>query len=393
MNEKINFTKADGTSVQVDLICFLEVVASARRFVFYTLNEVIGTDANATVKIYVAKVKQDNAVLDTPITPEEWQLFTKTVMKSTIQGVPCNEIKYVPMTELSNPVSVGEKAIAMPVFHDYISKQRGLYAQNVAVVENTLASQGTGAVTPAVPGPQEPQVQPVTEVPPQAPDTMTAQTTAETLPQEPVVEESVADANAPVGAETSFEVSGTGNIFDQPAAPFVAPTAVEPTPAATTSATLEPQDTLSAQGTDTGFVGTIDNGTAAVLEPIDVSSIEAKYDEMIANLNKLKVQELEAANRYNATIQLSAMHKEQHANYVQSEQGKEASEPNGSAPLMADATIAPANPIPVAEPQESVVASPAMPNEPTPVTPVVPEPVPVSPANLETNWFDMPNGQ
>lgn len=389
MNEKINLTKVDGSTIQVDLVCFLEVVATGRRFIFYTLNEVLGNDANATVKIYVSKVKQNNPALDAPMTGDEWQLFTKNVMKSTIQGSPCPEVKYVPMTELGNPISVGGKAIAMPVFHDYINKQRGLYAESVATSVND-APQEVAPMTDV----QQPEAPQSTNTAPQAPDTMTTQTTVE-----PSSAPGLASDN--LQSNTSFEfASQSANIFDtQSATPAEAPVAVEPTPAATTSATLEPQDTLSIQTPFSESENNVENnGAGAVLEPIDVASIEAKYEEMIANINKLKEQELEAAKRYNATIELSAMHREQHANYVQNEQVKEAPattvEP---AAVVPDATqVMPSESTPQPNPMPGAVTSTTgaiNPMEPTPVTPVVPEPVPTTSANLETNWFDMPNNQ
>lgn len=388
MNEKINLIKADGTTIQADLICFLEVLATGRRFVFYTLNEVMGADANATVKIYVSKVKQDNPALDASMTGDEWQLFTKTVMKSTIQGVPCNEVKYISMSELVNPVSITEKAIAMPVFHDYINKQRGLYAEAVAT-GNSVTQELTAPVT-------EPQVTATPETPveaPQAPDTMTAQTTVDptTAP--------IAAADSSSLNNTNFEVvSQAANIFDNPvAAP--APLAVEPSSEATTSATLEPQDTVPVQEVQAEDSSEDSNGSSAVLEPIDLAMIEMKYKEMIDNINKLKEQELEAAKRYNATIELSAMHKEQHANYIQNEQVKETpAQPVEPTPVVSQEPVAATvDPTPQANPNpfdaSAINPTAVNPAEPTPVTPVVPEPAPVTTANLETNWFDMPNNQ
>ncbi len=389
MNEKINLTKVDGTVIQVDLVCFLEVVATGRRFVFYTLNEVMGNDANATVKIYVSKVKQDNPTLDAPMTGDEWQLFTKNVMKSTIQGAPCPEVKYVPMTELTNPVSVGEKAIAMPVFHDYINKQRGLYAESVA----TLVSENPQAID-SMPDVQQSEVSQSATTTLQAPDTLTAQTTVEPVSTPGPVADNLQ-------TNTSFEFAPqSANIFDTaPAAPTEAPLAVEPTPTATTSATLEPQDTLSVDASASEPASSDDNnGTSAILEPIDIASIEAKYAEMLETINKLKEQELEAAKRYNATIELSAMHKEQHANYVQNEQVKEAPattvEPAAVVPGATQ--VMPSEPTPQPNPMLGAVTPTTEsinPMEPTPVTPVVPEPVPTTSANLETNWFDMPSNQ
>ena len=134
--------------------------------------------------------------------------------------------------------------------------------------------------------------------------------------------------------------------IEQEVTPEVVPAAVEPVVQEVIS---EPQ------------VAPVDN--ASNMMPIDLVEIEKKYEEMIATINRLKEQELEAAKRYNATIELSAMHNEQHANYVASEQSKE--------------TV--------------VNSAPSV--EPTPVETVVPEPVQTqvsNPTDIETNWFDMP---
>ena len=78
---------------------------------------------------------------------------------------------------------------------------------------------------------------------------------------------------------------------------------------------------------------------------------------MIDDINELKNREIEAAKRYNATLELNAMHNAQHASYVQSEQS------------VSESTIKP------------IV-------EPTPIvaTPIEPQ---VNNVDIETNWFDM----
>ena len=156
-----------------------------------------------------------------------------------------------------------------------------------------------------------------------------------------------------------------------------------------------PVETTEDTTTDEGSTG-----TAIKLEPIDLSTIEAKYAEMIEEINKLKEKELEAAKRYNATIELSAMHSEQHANYVQNDlkESLAAQEATIVSPEIAPTPVAPEAPVtgspapaPTPEVQPAPAAAPTI--EPAPVTPVVPEPAPAAPQDLETNWFDMPNNQ
>ena len=94
------------------------------------------------------------------------------------------------------------------------------------------------------------------------------------------------------------------------------------------------------------------------LESIDINSIEEKYNKMVEDINNLKTKEIEAAKRYNATLELNAMHNAQHASYVQSE-------------------------------QTTVLDTPAPSVEPTPIvaTPIEPQ---MNSVDIETNWFDMP---
>lgn len=387
MNEKINITKMDGTSVAADIICFIENVNTNKRYVYYTLNEIVGAGPNSTVKIYVSKLKQDNPALDTPISEDDWNTL-KGYMGDSLKGTANVEIKYIPLSELGTPVSVSERAIAMPTNYDYINKQRGLYAQSVATAGPTTT----------------PTSEPIAEVTP------TEQLAAPVAtPEVPAAETPVPTVDSTPATETPTEE--TSNVFDTPAAP-TAPAQVEPTPVTETPAVEEPAPVTEPtpvvspvaapiETTDDTTTDEGSTGTAIKLEPIDLSTIEAKYAEMIEEINKLKEKELEAAKRYNATIELSAMHSEQHANYVQNDlkESLAAQEATIAASEIAPTPVAPVmdSPAPLApdmSPTPEVQPIPAAPTiEPTPVTPVVPESAPAAPQDLETNWFDMPNNQ
>ena len=194
----------------------------------------------------------------------------------------------------------------MPVSYDYINKHRGIYAQAIATTEQVPVVETEVSPTPY----NEPEV----NVEP-------------TLMDAPEVEEQVAPIIEPVMEETT---SMEENLVAE-------------------------QETLPA----------VEENTNTNVYPIDLNEIEQKYVEMIETVNRLKEQELEAAKRYNATIELSAMHNEQHANYIANEQNKETD------------TVTPIE----------------TPIEPEAVTPVIPEPTvaPItSPTDIETNWFDMP---
>lgn len=324
MNEQITITKADGTSVNAYIICFIENKTTGVRYLYYTLNETSGEGANGTVKIYVAKINQNNPALDTPITEEEWGTL-KGYMSDALKGNIDPNVTYLAPSLLVAPISVSEKAIAMPTNYDYINKQKGIYAQNIAIAE---------------PAPQNEvkDTTPVTEETPE-PIATEVQTPMSERALEPNIE--------------SSELTPTP----------VTPTEPEPisdlTPETTVPVTPE---TDSANDED-------NQSSASSLTPIDIANIEKKYDEMIETLINLKNQELEAIKRYNATIELSQMHNEQHANYVQNEQTKELE----------------STPTETAIPLENSITTPESQIEQTPETTA-----PVSDANLETNWFDMP---
>lgn len=342
MNEKINITYADGRQIQADLICFIENVANNKRYVYFTLNETVGTGTSSTVKIYVGNIKLNNPALDTPIAEDEWGVL-KGFMGDALKDNANPNVKYIPLTEIGQNVNIiSDRAIAMPISYDYINKQRGTYATAVAGAET-----GESAETPAAE--PSPIIEPTPVVNPE--------------PVEPPVPEPT------------------------PVTPIV-PEPVEAVPTPTeTPAPAEPPVTEESAPADDDTT----SGSALQLEPIDISSIETKYAEMIADIEKLKNREIEAAKRYNATIELSQMHNEQHASYVQSEVQKEIpTAPIQETPIVPVADAAPtANPVPVAGTPVIPTAAPVP--EPTPVTPTVPEPAPAtSETSIETNWFDMP---
>lgn len=320
MNKKINIIKADGTTVNSDIICYLENLDTSKRYAYYTLNEISGTGTNSTVKIYVSKINQNNPSLDTAITDAEWDIL-KGYMSDALKGNSNEKVKYIPiMGDTLN--SISERAIAMPTAYDYVNKQKGIYAEKIALEESSEESSGT-TIEPAAPIETiEPAVEPTNEP---AVEQQTVEPTPEVAPIAPVEANSEEPTNTPVE---------------------------QVTPLQSTMVSEEDNNTTSTEPS-----------TAQSLMPMDIADIEKKYDEMINSLTDLKNKEIEAAKRYNATIELSAMHNEQHANYVQNEQNKET----------------------VPTPENIPFSQPA-PIEPTPVVPETP----ISNSNLETNWFDMP---
>lgn len=333
MNEKINLVKSNGTVVEGDIICLIEDTSNSKRYVYYTLNEIVNAEPSQNIKVYVAKIKQ-NDMTDVPISEEEWGKL-KGFMGEVLKDVDNPNIKYLPESELVEPTIVDEKVIAMPTMYDYISKHRGVYATKVASLESVSAPQASENVN----------VTPVIEQLETAPQVETPATEIVTPIETPVVEEA-----ASVTAEVPLTETAP-SIEPQIVVPVISPMVEE--------ANLNDEHRVEEQPAIMNEVAPLVNNQS--LEKIDIDLIENKYNEMIASLTELKNKEIEAANRFNATLELNAMHNEQHANYIQGE-------------------------------QEPDIASSPVP-EPVPIEPAPIEPAPAttnSDVNIETNWFDMP---
>lgn len=301
MNETINLTKMDGTNIEATLICYFENVNDKKQYLYYTLNEISGTDSNSTVKIYCAKVRQNDPILDEPINESTWEQL-KGHMAEALKETLNPDIKFLPINSLTDKTIVSEKVIAMPVSYNYIAKHYKFYIDNI--------SSDTNVIEPA----------PIDANPAQE-----TELTEPVVTSSPSEEENNNDSEQAVVEPTVNPVEN--NVPNEP---------------------VQIDESVN------------DN-------PIDIAAIEQKYAKMIEDINKLKEQELEAVKRYNATIQLSSMHNEQHASYVQNEQTKEVVTPL---------------------PQNTFEPTPV---EPTPIEPVAVEPaVPTPPQDIETNWFDMP---
>ncbi|HBA37890.1 MAG TPA: hypothetical protein DCY94_04125, partial [Firmicutes bacterium] len=241
MNEKTNIIYADGRQVQADLICYIENVANNKRYVYYTLNETVGTGANSTVKIYVANIKMNNPALDTEITADEWGTL-KGYMGDALKDNANPNIRYISPAEMGpNVTIVSDRAIAMPISYDYINKQRGIYATAIAVPTAEPSAPATSEPVPEVSEPTPaPEPAPVVE-------------------PTPMIQETPAPQPETVSAP-----------------------ATEPSP------TIEPADTSVsneqpvplADTTNVGEEIVQENvGNAPQLEPIDIDAIEAKYKE------------------------------------------------------------------------------------------------------------------
>src|SRR5574344_187351 len=91
--ENIELKKSNGETIKADLISYFKIVSKNKKYVFYTLNEVV---ENGLVKMYVAEVKEDNANLkvEAKMTDEEWAGL-KSVMKMILTGNVSNDIEFL----------------------------------------------------------------------------------------------------------------------------------------------------------------------------------------------------------------------------------------------------------------------------------------------------------
>lgn len=334
MNSKINITKSDGAVVSADLICYFQT--GNNKYVYYTLNEMSGEGANSTVKVYVGKVKTDNPEIDVPITEEEWGKL-KNHMGEVLKDT-ANDMSYLPAPE--NVTTVSEKVIAMPTNYDYVNKHRGVYEEAVKNVPNTQEQPAVAPTEQPVVEEGVPEVSPfaVPQVDPIVNNEPVLDTPNLEVPETPVVEEPT------VPAPETPEVPSNEMVNN----PFAVPNTQEPEkPLPKIDEPTVPNDPVSAFNIPT------DEGE----KPINIDEIDKKYDDMINDIEDLRRREKEAAQRFNATLELTEMHTEQHAATIAADMNSNA-EPNVA--------------------------------EPAPVTPIVPE-APAAPINdVETNWFDMP---
>ena len=337
MNSKINITKSDGMTVSADLICYFQT--GDNKYVYYTLNEMGGDAANSTVKVYVGKVKTDNPAVDVPITEEEWGKL-KNHMGEVLKDT-ANDMSYLPAPE--NVTTVSEKVIAMPTSYDYVNKHRSVYEE---AVKNAPVQEAPAPLESAPAVDIQPAVEEgVPEVSPFA------------VPQADTVENSEPEVNAPEVPEVpdavepiipELETTETP-VEDATISPFAVPEPEQEKPLPKLDETPAPVEPMSAFN-----IPTEESGNEKI---INIDEIDKKYDDMIRDIEDLRKREKEAAERYNATLELTEMHTEQHAASIAADMGNN--------------------------------VEPAL-SEPTPVTPVVPE-APAAPANdVETNWFDMP---
>ena len=87
----IELKRVNGEIINAELVSYFELVDTGKKYVFYTLNEVV---ENGLIKMYVSEVSSDGATLAQTMSDEEWATI-KSIMKSMLTGNENPNIKYL----------------------------------------------------------------------------------------------------------------------------------------------------------------------------------------------------------------------------------------------------------------------------------------------------------
>ena len=90
MDTKVKLQRVNGEIIEADIISYFELQNTGKRYVFYTLNEIVENDL---VKIYVSEVGTANMLAQT-MTDEDWTTL-KSIMKSILTGHENPNVKYL----------------------------------------------------------------------------------------------------------------------------------------------------------------------------------------------------------------------------------------------------------------------------------------------------------
>ena len=90
MDTKVKLQRVNGEIIEADIISYFELQNTGKRYVFYTLNEIVENDL---VKMYVSEVGDTNMLAQT-MTDEDWTTL-KSIMKSILTGHENPNVKYL----------------------------------------------------------------------------------------------------------------------------------------------------------------------------------------------------------------------------------------------------------------------------------------------------------
>ena len=90
MDTKVKLQRVNGEIIEADIISYFELQNTGKRYVFYTLNEIVENDL---IKMYVSEVGDANMLAQT-MTDEDWTTL-KSIMKSILTGHENPNVKYL----------------------------------------------------------------------------------------------------------------------------------------------------------------------------------------------------------------------------------------------------------------------------------------------------------
>lgn len=90
MDTKVKLQRVNGEIIEADIISYFELQNTGKRYVFYTLNEIVENDL---VKMYVSEVRNANMLAQT-MADEDWTTL-KSIMKSILTGHENPNVKYL----------------------------------------------------------------------------------------------------------------------------------------------------------------------------------------------------------------------------------------------------------------------------------------------------------
>ncbi len=90
MDTKVKLQRVNGEIIEADIISYFELQNTGKRYVFYTLNEIVENDL---VKMYVSEVGNANMLAQT-MADEDWTTL-KSIMKSILTGHENPNVKYL----------------------------------------------------------------------------------------------------------------------------------------------------------------------------------------------------------------------------------------------------------------------------------------------------------
>lgn len=90
MDTKVKLQRVNGEIIEADIISYFELQNTGKRYVFYTLNEIVENDL---VKMYVSEVGNANILAQT-MADEDWTTL-KSIMKSILTGHENPNVKYL----------------------------------------------------------------------------------------------------------------------------------------------------------------------------------------------------------------------------------------------------------------------------------------------------------